>query len=83
MYLSQIAAQDATYNSLTMELDSLNKAIELGNVGKDMEHPDQLECTATNPQSKLVCDEHYRGPYYGFWHDESWVIDTTNCSMEV
>jgi hypothetical protein len=44
------------------------------NINQD---PDERECTANDPNLKEVCDEYYRGPYFGFWQDGGWV---QNCS---
>ena len=43
---------------------------------------DERECTANDPNLKEVCDETYRGPYFGFWQDGGWVTDTQNCTQD-
>ena len=50
------------------------------NINQD---PDTRECTANDPNLKEVCDEYYRGPYFGFWQDGGWVADTQNCSRAI
>ena len=62
-------------------MTKLKNAIKQGTVIKDIEDPSENECSAGNPHLKLVCDEYYRGPYFGFWHDQGWVMDMENCSL--
>ena len=44
--------------------------------------PVETECQAENNQKKVVCDEHYLGPWQGSWHDEGWEIDMINCTQD-
>ena len=62
-------------------MTQLRNSIKKGTVIQDLEGSTEDECSAKDPDLIFVCDEYYRGPYFGFWHDQGWVMDMENCSM--
>ena len=62
-------------------MTNLKNEVSEGTVAKNKQDPDQSECNANEPNLKKVCDEYYRGPYFGFWQDGGWVMDIKNCSL--
>ena len=65
------------------QLHSLKSRINNGTLTTSKSSSVEAECQISdNEQRKEVCDEHYQGAYHGLWHDEGWVIDSRNCTLE-
>ena len=81
MYIHNFSENNTTKESLIIRLQNFKFEVSQGKVVTDKKDPDQMECTANDPHLKPICDEYYRGPYFGYWHDGGWVTDRKNCSQ--
>ena len=81
MYSYDFVENNTLSQQLIKQLTNLKREITQGTVAKDKQDPDQRKCNSNDPHFKQVCDEYYRGPYFGFWHDGGWVTDSRNCSL--
>ena len=61
-------------------LESLKHQVSRGSVAFDKKQHEMEECKASIESQIEVCDEYYRGPYNGFWHDAGWATNYENCS---
>ena len=68
--------------SVLSQLLSLRSSIREGSLTKSKFDFTDLECETDNEHKKEVCDEYYRGPHHGSFHDEGWEIDIENCTEE-
>ena len=61
-------------------LKSLKYQVGRGSVAFNKKQHEIEECKASIESQIEVCDEYYRGPYIGFWHDAGWATNYENCS---
>ena len=61
-------------------LESLKYQVGRGSVAFNKKQHEIEECKASIESQIEVCDEYYRGPYIGFWHDAGWATNYENCS---
>ena len=61
-------------------LESLKYQVGRGSVAFNKKRHEIQECKASIESQIKVCDEYYRGPYMGFWHDAGWATNYENCS---
>ena len=61
-------------------LESLKNQVGRGSVAFNKKQHEIQECKASIESQIEVCDEYYRGPYIGFWHDAGWATNYENCS---
>ena len=61
-------------------LENLKYQVGRGSVAFNKKQHEIEECKASIESQIDVCDEYYRGPYIGFWHDAAWATNYENCS---